>query len=76
MVDNMLALSMSGCANCWAGRWPDEKHGVGPTSSASDGPTKWPTKALAQQLIPIWVMPKQCSGIHTVRVSKCIEIRL
>jgi hypothetical protein len=38
MVDNMLALSMSGCANCWAGRWPDEKHGVGPTSSASDGP--------------------------------------
>ena len=25
------------CANCWARRWPDEKHGVGPISSASDG---------------------------------------
>jgi hypothetical protein len=40
MVDNMLALSMSGCANCWAGRWPDEKHGVGPTSPASYQPKR------------------------------------
>ena len=48
----------------------------GPTSSASDGPTKWPTKALAQQLIAIWVMSNKCSGIHTVRVPTCIEINL
>ena len=64
------------CTNCWTWRWPDEQHGVGPTSTANIGSTKWPTKALAQQLIALWVMPNKCPGFHTVRVPKFIEISL
>jgi hypothetical protein len=54
----------------------DEQHAVGSTSSASDGKNEVANKTLAQQLIAHWVMPNKCSGIHTVRVPKFIEISL